>query len=120
MSYNTSNTSNKRQATMTGRNAVYGDFTNGLDAEVSVMNALLDLHQQTHGTLMPQLAQQFLQKIVMKLTRVAVSPDHVDSWHDISCYAQLIEDSILHGTNTSKATATPITPGSYVESQEPL
>ena len=33
----------------------------------------------------------YLSKIVMKLSRLAISPDHVDSWTDIAGYARLVE-----------------------------
>jgi len=33
----------------------------------------------------------FFSKIIMKLSRLSVTPNHIDSWTDIAGYARLIE-----------------------------
>lgn len=43
---------------------------------------------------MPRNSVVAISKIVMKLSRIAVTPDHVDSWADIAGYAQLERDRL--------------------------
>jgi len=55
------------------------------------MDAIKDRHQEVHGRVMPILDEARLYDIVLKLTRLAVSPRHLDSWHDLVGYATLAE-----------------------------
>ena len=38
------------------------------------------------------LHEHYIRDIVNKLSRIAVTPNHIDSWRDISGYAALIAD----------------------------
>jgi hypothetical protein len=73
------------------RGEVYGDFFEGISLEASILKAITDRYAEHHGSGMNPINVIYLSKIVMKLSRLAISPDHVDSWTDIAGYARLVE-----------------------------
>ena len=73
------------------RASVYGDFTNGSYLESEILKLLKANHFKQHGTYLSELELVFFSKIIMKLSRLSVTPDHIDSWTDIAGYARLIE-----------------------------
>lgn len=82
------------KTTLTDRERTYGKFGIGIRVEADIMQSLTDSYSAHHKHDMPLLYQMMLSKIVMKLTRLAVTPQHTDSWHDIGGYAKLAEDFI--------------------------
>jgi len=77
--------------TIAERGAAYGDFTLGVSAEAAIMQQLTWLHRENCPGAMKKDYEVLISKIVMKLVRLAVTPDHADSWHDIAGYAILAE-----------------------------
>lgn len=73
------------------RGNVYGDFTCGSYLESEILKLIKANHFKQHGTYLSELELIFFSKIIMKLSRLSVTPDHVDSWTDIAGYARLIE-----------------------------
>lgn len=73
------------------RASVYGDFTNGSNLEAEILKLLKTNHFKQHGTYLTELETIFFSKIIMKLSRLSITPDHIDSWTDIAGYARLIE-----------------------------
>ena len=73
------------------RGTVYGNFYEGIELEVNLLEAIKDRHLKQHGEPMHPIPVMYLSKIIMKLSRLAVSPDHIDSWTDIAGYARLVE-----------------------------
>ena len=80
-------TNAKVEDTLSERGKNYGDYKGGCDCRVKLMEALTDRFTQIHGMEMPQKIPRYLHDIVNKLSRLASTPDHVDSWHDIAGYA---------------------------------
>lgn len=73
------------------RGSTYGDFTQGIKLEADILNAINERHKAHHGHDMDSMTALFLSKIAMKLSRLSITPDHVDSWRDIAGYARLVE-----------------------------
>jgi hypothetical protein len=73
------------------RGNVYGNFYEGIELEANLLEAIKDRHLKQHGEPMHPIHATYISKIVMKLSRLAVSPDHIDSWTDIAGYARLVE-----------------------------
>jgi Domain of unknown function (DUF6378) len=82
------------------RGSVYGDFYEGIELEANLLESLKHRHQKHHGEAMHPIYATYISKIIMKLSRLAVSPDHIDSWTDIAGYARLVE---LHLKETNNA-----------------
>lgn len=73
------------------RGSIYGDFTRGSELEAAMMNIICANHEIQTGKPMSAINKIFFSKIIMKLSRLSVTPDHVDSWTDIAGYARLVE-----------------------------
>ena len=73
------------------RGSVYGDFFEGIELEANLLELIKERHQKHHGEPLHPIHATYITKILMKLSRLAVSPDHVDSWTDIAGYARLVE-----------------------------
>ena len=73
------------------RGSVYGDFTLGSEIEAAMMNIICANHESQVGKPMSAINKIFFSKIIMKLSRLSVTPDHIDSWTDIAGYARLVE-----------------------------
>lgn len=72
------------------RGAVYGDFGSSLLVDVGIVEAMQEHHINTHGKPFDTFTVMLLSKITSKLARIAASPDHIDSWDDLSGYSKLI------------------------------
>jgi len=78
--------------TLKERGGVYGDYKGGNHIRVEIMKLIQYRYQSIHREPMPLEQEYYIYDIVNKLSRLCVTPDHVDSWHDIGGYAKLIED----------------------------
>ena len=76
------------------RSKYYGNYRGGCQTRINIMNAILDRHKQMTGRVMPKMYQEYIYDIVNKLSRIAVTPNHLDSWNDIVGYAKLIIQEI--------------------------
>lgn len=85
--------------TLEKRGEVYGKFSHGVALEAEILSLIKGRHYAEHGIDMPEWEVVALSKIVMKLSRLAVSPNHIDSWHDIAGYAVLVETHLKENTN---------------------
>ena len=80
--------------TLKERGANYGDYLSGVQDRAAIMNTLIQAHSKAHQSIMSAEAQGMLWDIVNKLCRLAITPDHIDSWHDIQGYAKLAEEAV--------------------------
>lgn len=85
--------------TLDKRGEVYGNFGQGVSLEAEILSLINGRHYAHHGIDMPIWYEVAISKIVMKLSRLAVSPMHADSWHDIAGYAVLVEQHLKENTN---------------------
>lgn len=81
----------KVNETLVKRGEVYGNFSNGITLESEIMSNIAGRYFVEHNEEMPEWYYIAISKIVMKLSRLSVSPTHIDSWHDIAGYALLVE-----------------------------
>ena len=81
------------------RGEVYGDFYGGVSLEALILNSMTDRYEEHHGSCMDPVNVIYLSKIVMKLSRLAVTPNHLDSWTDIAGYARLVEIQLTKEQN---------------------
>jgi len=81
--------------TLEQRGSVYGDYDGGCRLRVDIMNLIRNRHKAVNGKAMPLIYEEYIRDIVNKLSRLATSPNHIDTWHDIAGYAKLTEE-ILH------------------------
>ena len=78
--------------TLSEREAIYGDYSSGVKLREDIMTLIKTEFKNSHGGQEMQLVHQgYIFDIVTKLRRIAVSPDHLDSWHDLQGYARLVE-----------------------------
>ena len=78
--------------TLESRGEAYGDYGVGTAEFGKIMASLKTIYMAKTGY--PPSEAEFLPifYIVMKLVRIAATPNHIDSWHDIQGYAKLAED----------------------------
>ena len=79
--------------TLTSR-SVYGPYKLGLQTRSKIIAAMEAAHKKVHGKAIPEIHRQAIWDIANKLSRIAVCPDHLDSWHDIVGYGSLIENML--------------------------
>jgi hypothetical protein len=85
------------------RGEVYGDFFEGVSLEAVILENIKHRYLRQHGLQMDPVHVIYLSKIAMKLSRLAVSPDHIDSWTDIAGYARLVEIQLTKETKNAKS-----------------
>ena len=73
------------------RGEVYGDFFEGISLEALILESIKDRYRSQHNHEMDPVYVIYLSKIAMKLSRLSISPTHLDSWTDIAGYARLVE-----------------------------
>lgn len=79
-------------ATLKEREVDYGDHYRCALLRARIIQLILDRYSQTNdGSAMPKVYEVMLNDIVLKLSRLAVTPTHIDSIHDIAGYAKLYE-----------------------------
>lgn len=77
--------------TLKERGKVYGDYKGGSEFRANVMKLIIDRYAEVNNGGMPAIHMVYLYDIVNKLSRLASTPDHIDTWHDIAGYATLAE-----------------------------
>ena len=89
-------------ATLQERGSTYGDYYTGVCDRSEIMDILTKAYARERGEGMPVEQEGMLWDIVNKLCRLAVTPDHVDSWHDIQGYAKLSENHFTEKNSANK------------------
>ena len=84
--------------TLKEREHVYGDYRGDVETKMKIMDAILNRYYEVNGQAMPAKHMEYIHPIVMKLVRIAASPTHTDSWHDIAGYATLTESILIEDT----------------------
>lgn len=80
--------------TLKERGKVYGDYKGGSFFRYVVMRAIIARYKEVNHGGMPDIYMVYLYDIVNKLSRLASTPDHIDTWHDIAGYAMLVEEAL--------------------------
>jgi len=78
--------------TLIERGNNYGCYEVGTALRANIMKLILASHVTNNDTQMDKFFEVAILDIVNKLSRIAVTPTHIDSWHDICGYATLVEN----------------------------
>lgn len=81
--------------TLKERGEVYGDYEGGCKLRSDMLSLIAQRYRQCRGKEMSSMDLLLIFDIVNKLSRLAVTPSHVDTWHDIAGYATLTKTYIL-------------------------
>ncbi len=76
------------------RGEVYGDYTGGLRFRLSISELISNRFEEVNGRVISKEDLMFFNDIIGKLSRLASSPQHLDSWKDLAGYATLVEEVI--------------------------
>lgn len=80
--------------TLKERGKVYGDYKGGSEFRANVMELIIDRYAKVNHGGMLAIHMVYVYDIVNKLSRLAVTPYHIDTWHDIAGYATLVEKAL--------------------------
>lgn len=84
------------------RGEVYGDFTKGNKVRCDLITIIGEAYHDHHGHEMPLEDLMAIYDVVIKLTRIAISPHHIDSWADIVGYSLLNINRIKENQNADQ------------------
>ena len=76
------------------RGKVYGDYEKQSIFRAKIMLDIQERYKETHGIPMSFYDMVRIYDIVNKLSRLAVTPNHRDTWVDIAGYANLTVQTI--------------------------
>lgn len=82
-------------STLAERGSAYGPYDVGVQLREDIMLCILEVHKKNTGNQMEDLHKGFIYDIVNKLSRLATTPSHIDTWHDIQGYAKLTENFFI-------------------------
>ena len=77
--------------TLEERGEVYGDYEGGLKFRRAVLDLIMARYAEVNKMVMPVDKQDLFLDIIGKLSRLAVTPSHSDSFHDLAGYSILVE-----------------------------
>jgi len=89
----------KAEDILKDRGEVYGRYDVNLAARAEIMDTLNFLYKEKNKHDLYPIDGQALNDIVIKLVRLAASPEHLDSWLDIQGYAELNHKRLTDGSN---------------------
>lgn len=99
------------------RKSNYGDYTGASELRSNIMELLNKRRSNTSGKLFTPLEEIMILDIVNKLTRIAATPDHLDSWEDMEGYSRRIKE---HYQEVEKHAKKSTLTGHKVTSNTPL
>ena len=77
--------------TLEERGETYGDYTGGIKFRTELKKLIYARYESVHNKPMTREQEEYFSDVIMKISRLAVSPEHKDSWHDLAGYALLME-----------------------------
>lgn len=83
------------EETLQERSEIYGDYDEGSEFRADVLDLMLSIYENNHGRPMPTIYAVMILDIISKLSRLATTPDHLDTVHDIVGYATLYERFLI-------------------------
>ena len=81
------------------RKEIYGDYKGNLNCRLEILSCITNRYRRVHGNNMSCTQEMLFQDIIAKLARLAVTPNHLDSWEDIAGYATRICQVIKNENN---------------------
>ena len=85
--------------TLEERGTVYGDYAGGLKFRHAVLDLIYARYIEVHNDNMPNKEKDYFVDVVGKISRLAVSPAHEDSWLDVAGYSLLVKEVIKDGSS---------------------
>lgn len=82
--------------TLAERGAVYGDYAGGMRFRLAIVGSIKARFEEVNGCEMLEADLMLFNDVIGKLSRLASSPSHIDSWHDLAGYSLLVE-KVLKG-----------------------
>lgn len=82
---------NDLSKTLEDRKSVYGDYSKLVKLRTTIISEIKEHYFSHHKKFMPETDILCIIDIVNKLCRLAVTPSHIDTWHDIAGYGTIIE-----------------------------
>lgn len=76
--------------TLAQRGSVYGEFGVQLETVGGIVEVMKAAHISNRGYPSKELLAEW-HYLAIKMARIAVNPDHTDSYHDLAGYATLME-----------------------------
>jgi len=91
---------NDHEHTMKERGNRYGNYLDTIKARTAILEILKIHHLNSNdNSEISSNVLVMLGDIVMKLVRASASPKYIDNYHDIACYATLIEKEFANEEN---------------------
>lgn len=100
------NTQTPIQETLDQRGRVYGSYPTGSLLRARLMGLCKDLYKTVYGDKMEPVLCVYIYDIINKASRLATTPRHQDTWHDICGYARLIS-LVMQQDDSQHPTARP-------------
>lgn len=88
------------QETLDQRGQVYGSYPTGSLLRARLMGLCKDLYKTVYSSSMEPVTRVYIYDIINKVSRLATTPRHQDTWHDICGYARLISLVMQHDNDT--------------------
>ncbi len=82
------------------RGKVYGDYEGGILLRSELMHLIKKRYVSVNKDQMKPLQIESICDIINKITRIAVTPDHIDSWLDIAGYATKTKEMLENATKS--------------------
>jgi len=89
------------------RAAAYGDYRGGTKLRANIMDAINLRHTEVHGVPLDAVSYVRIFDIVNKLSRIAATPLHFDSWHDIVGYGKRIVSDVGEDNSSTQKSLNP-------------
>jgi hypothetical protein len=82
---------NDLNKTLEDRKSVYGEYSKLVELRTTIISGIKEQYFEHNKKVMPETDILCITDIVNKLCRLAVTPSHIDTWHDIAGYGTIIE-----------------------------
>ena len=87
---------NEIKRTVEHRRYSYGDYERQVLLRANLLDLIKAEYAHNHGGQeMIPLHEQCFWDLLNKITRIAVTPTHIDTWHDIQGYSFRVEEMLL-------------------------
>lgn len=84
------------------RNSEYGSFAVGTKLLADIADLIEQAHMVQTNVLFTPVERVHIYYMLMKLVRLSSSPNHIDTWTDISGYSLLISKTLKEQKNAKK------------------
>lgn len=86
----------KLDKTLSQRGPIYGPYGDQIKVRRDLLEVMKKAYKKQNGKRMPKVYREYIWDLVNKMSRIATSPNHIDSWHDIQGYAKLVENDLVN------------------------